>query len=147
MTEDHVRLDALLREAERPDGTIDDAIYTAFRGGLLRHIAMEEKVLLPFVRERSGAPFASAAQLRRDHGEIAKLLVRSPSRTIVDSLREVLARHNPLEEGERGLYAACDAAAGEDAPGLVERLRAQPAVPLAKYYDGPLHRVRRSARD
>lgn len=141
MTEDHVRLDELLRESERADGTIDEGVYTAFRGGLLRHIAMEEKVLLPFIRARSGAPFAMAAQLRRDHGEIAKLLVRSPNASVVDALRAVLTCHNPIEEGDGGLYAACDVLASEAAGDLVERLRAQPAVPLAKYYDGPLHRV------
>ncbi len=141
MTEDHVELDRLLGAAQRPDGTIDDAAYTRFRGRLLRHIAMEEKVLLPFAREkRAGAPLAVAAQLRADHGEIAKLLVRSPSPAIIAALQAILGEHNRLEEGPRGLYATCDALAGEESGELVERLRARPEVPQAKYYDGPLHR-------
>ena len=37
------------------------------------------------------------------------------------------------------LVAACDELAGAEAPELVERLRAQPRVPLAPYYDGPAH--------
>jgi hypothetical protein len=141
MTADHVELDRLLRVAERADGTIDDEAYAGFRAGLLRHIAMEEKVLLPFARVKRGAPLELAAELRADHGVIAKLLVRSPVPSIVASLQEVLSRHNGLEEGPRGLYAACDALAGEEAAEVVARLRAQPEVPLAKYYDGPLHRV------
>jgi len=141
MTEDHVELDRLLRASERWDGTIDETAYRKFRGGLLRHIAMEEKVLLPFARtKQGGAPLAIAAQLRDDHSEIAKLLVRSPSRAIISALQEVLSTHNRLEEGPCGLYATCDALAGDEATAIVARLRAQPEVPQAKYYDGPLHR-------
>jgi hypothetical protein len=62
--------------------------------------------------------------------------------SIVAELRALLGRHNPLEEGPAGLYAACDALAGDEAPAIVERMRGQPAVPLAKYYDGPSHRSR-----
>lgn len=141
MTEEHAELDRLLGAAERDDGTIDEDVYTRFRGGLLRHIAMEEKVLLPFARGKRGEPLPVAAQLRTDHSAIAKLLCRSPSGAITASLREVLERHNALEEGPRGLYAECDALAGEEAPAIVARMQAQPTVPLAKYYDGPLHRL------
>jgi hypothetical protein len=142
MVEDHVRVDRLLDAATR-DGRIDEATYAKFRHDLLRHIAMEEKVLLPYARvQRRGAPLPLAVQLRADHGAIAKLLVRSPTPQIVDELRELLARHNVLEEGSDGLYAACDALAGDDAALVVERLGNQPNVPLAKYYDGPLHQTR-----
>lgn len=139
MTGDHVELDRLLDAAETPEG-IDESAYRRFRGGLLRHIAMEEKVLLPLAREKLGAPLAIAAQLRADHGEIAKLLVRSPSRSIIARLAGILGRHNGLEEGEDGLYAICDRLAGDEGARIVERLRSQPVVPQAPYYDGPLHR-------
>jgi hypothetical protein len=145
MVADHAALDRLLANSERGDGSVDESTYTRFREGLLRHIAMEEKVLLPFARLRRGdAPLPVAAQLRRDHGEIAKLLVRSPSAGLLASLREILGRHNPLEEGSGGLYAACDAlTSGDDTRLLLDRLLAQPSVPLAPYYDGPPHRTRR----
>lgn len=142
MTADHVRLDALLRDAERSDGTIDTAVYAELREGLLRHVGMEEKVLLPFARaKRNGAPLPVAKALRLDHGRIAKLLVPTPDRALCDALRAVLAEHNPLEEGAGGLYAICDALAGSSEDGaeaVVCRLRAQPVVPVAKHYDGPL---------
>ena len=142
MVEEHVRIDGLLEAATRVE-PIDELAYARFRHELLRHIAMEEKVLLPFARDRQGGvPLPIAAALRADHGVIAKLLVRSPTRAIVDALLEALARHNPLEEGEEGLYAVCDALAGDDAAAVVARLRDQPSVPLAKYYDGPSHRRR-----
>jgi hypothetical protein len=141
MTADHVRLDALLRGAERDDGTIDVDAYAQFREGLLRHIGMEEKVLLPFARgKRAGEPLALARPLRLDHGKIAKLLVPTPDPSICAELRALLVEHNALEEGSEGLYAICDALAGDEATEVVTRLRAQPAVPVAKHYDGPLIR-------
>jgi len=139
MTEDHARLDALLERSERDDGTIDDDAYSRFREGLLRHIAMEEKVLLPFARtKRAGEPLPVARALRVDHGHIAKLLVPTPSASLCEELRILLGKHNPLEEGADGLYATCDLLAGGEAEALVERLRAVPSVPVAKHYDGPL---------
>lgn len=139
MTADHVRLDELLRRSERADGTIDPAIHAEFREGLLRHIGMEEKVLLPYARDkRGGEPLPVAKALRVDHGRIAKLLVPTPTRALCDELRAVLVRHNPLEEGAEGLYAICDVLAGDEAPAVVARLKEQPVVPVARHYDGPL---------
>lgn len=129
MTADHARLDNLLGGAEHQDGTIDAPTFAAFRGGLLRHIAMEEKILIPFARlKRGGEPLPVASALRIDHGRIAKLLVPTPDRGVCDALRAALAAHNPLEEGPDGLYAACDALVGDEAEAcaLVAKLRAQP---------------------
>lgn len=143
MTEDHVRLDGLLAQASRADGTIEPEPFARFREGLLRHIAMEEKVLLPFARDRrNGDPLEVARALRRDHGLIASLLVPSPSPAGCARLCAVLAQHNPLEEGAGGLYAVCDALAGVDGDAVVARLRAVPRVPVAPHYDGPLLRER-----
>jgi len=147
LTEDHVRIDGLLARAARGDGTIDDGVYAEFRQALLRHIAMEEKVLLPHARDRRGGePLPIARALRKDHGEIAGLLVRPPTPDLCARLRAVLVRHNPLEEGAAGLYATCDELAGEEAAAIVTRLKGQPEVPMAPYYDGPLlHRSRPSS--
>jgi hypothetical protein len=78
--------------------------------------------------------------LRKDHGQIAALLVPSPTPDLCAQLRAELARRNPLEEGTGGLYATCEALAGAEgeAEQLVERLKAQPHVPMAPHYDGPL---------
>jgi len=134
-------MDRSLQAATTAD-RIDEVAYARFRHDLLRHIAMEEKVLLPYARQKRGTPLPIAAALRADHGEIAKLLVRSPTPDNVEELTALLARHNPLEEGPEGLYAACDALAEGDAEVVVGRLRRQPNVPVAKYYDGPLLRGR-----
>lgn len=140
MAEDHVRIDQCLLRAEREDGSIDNEAYAAFRSALLRHIAMEEKVLFPIARaKRGGVALPIAASLHEDHGVIAKLLVRSPSVALLNELGPILERHNAREEGAGGLYATCDALLSEEAHDLVARMREQPEVPLAKYYDGPSH--------
>jgi hypothetical protein len=139
LTEEHVRIDALLARAELQEGEIDADVYGQFRQALLRHIAMEEKVLLPFARDRRGGePLPVARDLRKDHGQIAGLLVRSPTRDLCAGLRAVLARHNAREEGPEGLYATCDGLADRQGEQVVEQMKAQPNVPMAPYYDGPL---------
>ena len=79
--DDHRRLEALLDRAAAGPGPIDPELFEQFRAGLLRHIAMEEKILLPAVqRARGGTPLPIARQLRLDHGAIAALLVPTPTR-------------------------------------------------------------------
>jgi hypothetical protein len=53
-----------LARAQRHDGTIDTEVYAEFRQGLLRHIAMEEKILLPYAKgKRRGEALPIAATL------------------------------------------------------------------------------------
>lgn len=128
LTADHERLEACL----------DAGDYEAFRAGLLRHIAMEEKVLMPFVkRAQNGEPAAVAAQLRADHSALATLLVPTPTDEILGIVRSILVEHNPLEEDPRGLYDLCDELAGDEAEALVARCQAVPEVPVAAHFDGP----------
>ena len=142
MTADHVRIDARLEAASRSH-EIDLAAFEEFRGALLRHIGMEEKILLPFARsKRGGEPLPLARALRIDHGKLAKLLVPTPTADLCAQLRDEMARHNRLEEGDSGLYAICDALAESEAEQVVARLAAAPSVPLAPHYDGPKHRPR-----
>ncbi|MCU0681554.1 MAG: iron-sulfur cluster repair di-iron protein [Polyangiaceae bacterium] len=138
---DHERIDGLLARA-RAGEVVDIAAFEQFRAELLRHIAMEEKVLLPDARQRRGAPLPAASTLRRDHGAIAALLVPTPTLALCDEIGALLDRHNALEEGPEGLYATCDALAGDEAPEVVRKLREVPPVPLALHYDGPLLRRR-----
>src|SRR5574342_573740 len=84
LVEDHRRLDGLFQATVAHPGSIDDRAYAQFRAGLLRHIGMEEKILLPAAqRRRSGEPLPIAAKLRLDHGAIAALLVPTPTPRII----------------------------------------------------------------
>lgn len=131
---DHARLEELLRRAA---ASIDREAYATFRGGLLRHIGMEEKVLLPEARRlRGGEPLPIAKQLRADHAALAALLVPTPTHAILATIRDVLSEHDPLEEDPGGVYDACEALAGADAEALLARLEATPAVPAAPHFDG-----------
>ena len=132
LLDDHRRLEALLDRAETDGGA-----YEQFREGLLRHIAMEEKVLLPAAKKlRGGEPLPVAAQLRLDHSAIAALLVPTPTPAILRQLREILQLHNPLEESKTGLYAECERLAKNEIDGLLEKMRAVPKVRVVKHFDG-----------
>lgn len=138
MTEDHARLEALLQAAVAPPDAIDLAPYAEFRAGLLKHIGMEEKILLPAAqRLRGGDPLPLAGKLRREHGAIAALLVPTPTAATIAVLRKILAAHNQIEEGRGGLYDSCDRLAAHEASAIEEQLRAAPEVPVASYNEGP----------
>jgi hypothetical protein len=55
LAEDHRQLDPLLQSAGVESGLMDESAYHQFRAGLLRHIGMEEKILLPAVQRLRGA--------------------------------------------------------------------------------------------
>jgi Hemerythrin HHE cation binding domain len=146
LSQDHARLDALLVRAVARPGEVDRPSFDAFRGGLLRHIALEEKILLPAARTaRGGEPLPQARRLRVDHGAIAALLVPTPRPEIAGELRKILGPHNDVEEGEGGVYQLCDELLAAEASALVEQMRAYPTVKVARYQDGP--RVCRTAEE
>jgi hypothetical protein len=127
---DHHRLGAWLQQALRGDR---DA-YVAFRGALLRHIGIEEKLLLPALRARGIEPTV-AGQLRLDHGALAALLVPSPTPAILTEMQALLTLHDPLEEGPGGLYPLADEALADPSE-LLGRISGAPYPPLAVHYDG-----------
>ncbi|MFQ5682263.1 MAG: hemerythrin domain-containing protein [Candidatus Binatia bacterium] len=137
--EDHSRLANLLRRAEAQLPQIDQVAYAEFRAGLLKHIAMEEKVLLPTVQKLNGGkPLPIAAKLRRDHGALAALLVPSPTKLIIAALNGILTAHNAFEEGPGGVYEISERLLGDKAGALLGRLRAVPEVKVSRYNNGPV---------
>jgi hypothetical protein len=138
LSADHVRLDALLRRAMVRADAIDPRLYADFRRGLLRHIGIEEKILLPAAqRERRGEPLAVATRLRLDHGAIAALLVPTPTAAIIATIRHILAAHNEVEEHPDGLYATCDRLLVNEADALVTQMAAYPEPRLNPHNDAP----------
>jgi len=134
----HERLDNLLRCAMTAGGMIDRAAYAEFRMGLLTHISLEEKILLPAAqRWQGGDPLPMAAKLRLDHGALAALLVPTPTPAIIAAIRTLLAAHNALEERPGGVYEHCEQLAGAEADALLAQVQAAPEVPVAPYADGP----------
>ena len=130
LADDHRRLDGLLYRAVSYTGAVDAAAYGQFRSGLLKHIAMEEKILLPAAQKlRGGEPLPVAAKLRLDHGALAALLV--------PSIRAILNFLNSLEEDPGGMYDQCEALAGAHAKQVLQQLREAPDVRVVPNVDGP----------
>ena len=138
LADDHARLAGLLEQLPGQQDIAGEAAYVRFRAGLLRHIAMEEKVLLPFARDRrSGRPLPIAARIHLDHGAMAALLVPTPTPGILATLRAILAAHNPVEEGAGGLYEACEHLAGQEVDVLLDHVRSVHEVRLAPHSNSP----------
>ena len=140
LSRDHDRLEALLTAALRPDGTIDQEAYAAFRGGLLRHIGIEERILFAELRSRS-AMSEVEGQLHRDHAVLAALLVPPPRATEIELIRAILLQHDPLEEEADGLYErVAHLVGGDNLENLLARIEAFPEVRVAPHSDTPILR-------
>lgn len=138
LVEDHRRLDQLLQSAVARVDHVDQGAYTQFRAGLLRHIGMEEKILLPAAQQlRAGEPLPIATKLRLDHGALAALLMPAPTAAIIAKIRAILKDHNIVEESPGGLYETCDELAGEGAQLILAKLQAAPELTVMPHSDGP----------
>jgi len=99
-------------------------LYREFRGGLLRHIGIEEKILLPAAqRLRGGKPLPIAERIRLDHGALVALLVPPPTPAIIATIRTILLVHNRTEEEVEGLYEAAESAVGDEAGKILDTMR------------------------
>ncbi len=116
LADDHRRLMQLLQTAVTSAGHVVQGTYDHFRAGLLRHIGMEEEILLPAARRwNGGQPLSIATKLRLDHGAIAALLMPTPTTDIMATLLRILEKHNLVEEGPDGGYEICDRLPGTEA--------------------------------
>jgi len=129
LTEDHRRLDALLESAGECHTPEELAAYDRFRRGILKHIGIEEKILLTAAARLRGTPLEQAARLRLDHGAIVSMLMPIPTPSIIRALRTVLAAHNPIEEGNGGVYDICETLAAAEHDDLFGKIREAPEVP------------------
>jgi hypothetical protein len=135
MADDHERLDNLLDRAASGE-IIDAAAYHHFRIGLLKHIGMEEKILLPAARRlRGGDPLPMAAKLRLDHGALVALLVPSPTPRVIAAVRAILKLHNPVEENPGGIYQQCEELAAAEADEILRQLQEAPDVKVLPHVD------------
>jgi hypothetical protein len=138
LSDDHDRFDQLLDRAEAKPGMIDQEPYAEFRKAILRHIGIEEKIIMPSIaRLQDGRQAALAEQIRLEHGAIAALMVPPPSRSIIATLRSILQVHNVLEEQNGGLYELIDKLIGADADALLDKLKNVPEVPVVPHNERP----------
>jgi len=138
LARDHERLDDLLARSLSNTGTIDEEAYGEFRRGLLRHISIEEKILLPAAQQHSGGvPLPIAARIRLDHGALVALMVPPPTRPLVSTVRSILAIHNEREEEVDGLYEAAEHALGKNADELAVLMKSAAEVPVLPHNPDP----------
>jgi hypothetical protein len=135
LVRDHREMEALLDRAQ--GAALDPAAFESFRAQLLRHIAIEEKVLFPAVeRARGGVPLERRRLLRLEHAAVTTLLVPSPDLALAGELRRLLESHDQLEEGPGGVYEECAEALGDGWRDVLDRARSYPAVKVAAHFDG-----------
>jgi hypothetical protein len=139
LSDDHDRLDRLLSRIVSADGTIDAEAYVDFRSGLLRHIAIEERVLFPEGRRRAGET-EMMRQLHRDHAALAALLVPPPTSVEIGQIIDILTTHNRLEEDAGGLYEWIETLSGDELTDVMRRVHAIPETRLAPHFDTPITR-------
>ncbi len=127
---DHRRLEqALAASASHVQAARWDAAaeaFAGFRGGIERHMAVEEQVLFPAVENGAETPLI----LRKGHRDLRvffdeiedALSARDAEeyRRIAASMRALLERHDEKEESE--LYPAAQAQLGADAAAVTARL-------------------------
>ncbi len=147
LAREHEELLKLLDRCLTADGGVDARLYDEFRTRQLKHLAIEEQVLVRLLRERGGLPSEFQNGIRRDHEAVAVFCVTAPEPDFVHDLRDLLAWHHRVEEGPAGLYPLFDGLDVDDA--VLERaLAAVTPVPLPPLGRGPavarlLRQVRR----
>lgn len=137
MAAEHVQLDQLLAQAGAVRSGAGNQAYEQFRERLLRHIRVEEKILMPMAARKRGEPLPIAKRLQLDHGALAALVMLAPGEGTLRAIRAVLAAHNPLEEMAGGVYEQCESLAAEEIGELVAQIRATPAVRVSSWIDSP----------
>jgi hypothetical protein len=131
MERDHGRLDQLLQASIESD--FASSIYNEFRAGLLRHIAIEEKLLFPLLRPDVNLTEV-LGQLRLHHGALGALLVPKGTPRIGSAIQSILDVHNKLEEGDGGVYSKI-AIGHQEELSLREQIESYPNVPLSAAID------------
>ena len=129
LSDDHRRLEEIFNNILQPDGSLNHSAYGEFRKGILRHIAIEEKILVGRLSKR-GTPSGYEERLRLDHGAITALLVPDPNPTVLKTIKEILKGHNVIEEKDGGFYDWCDKTLGDEAEIILKEMKDMPPPSL-----------------
>lgn len=130
MARDDERVGSELLRAEQ-NGRVNRPAYERFRLGLLRHIALEFRVLIPLARRTPGGAIPRLDRIFADHALFMSLVALPPTRDGILRLREQLAVHDLVKQRTGGLYDACDRLLATRSGEVIARLRAMPATLLS----------------
>ncbi|OQX31618.1 MAG: hemerythrin HHE cation-binding protein [Candidatus Sedimenticola endophacoides] len=135
LTIDHRRCDDIFADAEaavaKSDWQHGDPVFKEFSQALEHHFEMEESVLFPGFEERTGQTMGPTQMMRQEHiqmrallgemGQAVALRDRERYLGLAETLMMIMQQHNMKEE--QILYRMIDQAFGDEALGLVERMR------------------------
>lgn len=136
LLEDHASNQGKLQACVRADGTVDLERFNEFRHGLLRHIAIEETLVMPALARILGAEPVMRKAQRREHAGIAALCVPTPSLEWIEDLRELLAHHQRVEEAPDSLHDLVAQHLADD-EALLEAVKSFPRLTLPDFAHGP----------
>jgi hypothetical protein len=108
--------------------------FEAFRVGMLRHVRLIERHVLPALAGARGAPLPVDGEVRIVHDALTTLLAGMPTLPLVGEIRGLLERHDRLDEE---LLAACDELPEAVSERLLGDLRAVPEPAIGIRYDVP----------
>ncbi len=132
---EHRELLAMITACTRREGEVDLHAFDQYRLRQLRHVAIEEKVLLPALAERTPLGPAFQNGLRKDHETIVVLCVTAPDPDFVHDLQEFIAWHQRVEEQPGGLFELYQRHVGDDR-GVDKALAQLPAIALPSFATG-----------
>ncbi len=129
-TDDHQRIEDLLNKSCIQAGSFEPNYYQQFRGALLRHIKMEEKILFPAAKQADEVLMNQLIpRYRLEHGALTSLMVLPPSDEVVLVIRHVLDKHDLAEEEPGGLYDICEGLTLSQTQAILDQLLVAPEVP------------------
>ncbi len=132
---EHRELLAMIAACTPRDGEVDLQAFDRYRLRQLRHVAIEEKVLLPVLAGRASLSPAFQNGLRKDHEAIVVLCVTAPDPDFVHDLQEFISWHQRVEEQPGGLFDLYDQQVGDDR-GVDKALAQLPAIALPSFATG-----------
>lgn len=102
---EHAESRAKLMACHLCNGEVDLRRFDDFRQALPRHIAIEEKVLMPALTKVPGKAPLFQNGLQMDHAGIAALCIPTPTSKWLDDLKELLEHHQRVEEAPESFHA------------------------------------------
>jgi hypothetical protein len=130
LRDEHRALLAALDEALAGPSGFDPARYASFRAQLLRHMAVEERLVVSPLRARQ-VVVPDGYEVRVEHAALAALLAAAPDAALAVELRALLTAHCAREEAPGGLFEVLAGhVIGDDA---VQMAKTFPDVKAATY--------------
>jgi hypothetical protein len=134
----HRSIEHLFLSSTTDPEAVDASMYDEFRSKLLRHIAIEENIVLPLLRKHLRGGFPMELQLRMEHDALAALCVLPPSPEVLYSMHSLLIRHDRLEEAHGTLYDLFDDCVRREPENIAEHIATFRQSATPRYINNPL---------